>query len=71
MVGSKKFNENYILGEMIAQMLEADGIDVDRLVTLRGQKQLIVAKNHHVEVGGLSLRSMFVALCALCVIFVL
>jgi len=35
-VGSKKFNENYILAEIMAQLLESEGIEVDRRFGLGG-----------------------------------
>ena len=35
-IGSKKFNESYILGEIMAQLLESRGIEVDRRFGLGG-----------------------------------
>lgn len=35
-VGSKNFNENYLLGEVIAQLLEARGFDVERRFGMNG-----------------------------------
>lgn len=37
-IGSKNFTENYILAEIAAQLLEAEGIEVDRRLGLNGTK---------------------------------
>ena len=37
-IGSKNFNESYILGEVMAQLLEAEGYEVERKFNLGGTK---------------------------------
>jgi osmoprotectant transport system permease protein len=50
-VASKKFNESYILGEMIAQLLEARGVHVERKFGLGGTLVCYEAlKNHEIDV---------------------
>lgn len=49
-VGSKKFNEGYILGEIMAQLLEDRGLAVDRKFGLGGTLVCFEALRHH-EIG--------------------
>lgn len=46
-VGAKHFNESYILGEIISQMLEAEGYKVERKFNLGGTKICFDALNNN------------------------